>query len=128
MFPELTISGYPAEDLWLKRHFLEAAEAAPRGLAAEVAGIAALVGFAEPRPDGLVHNSAALLADGAVQAVYRKILLPNYGVFDERRYFEPGDEPDADRARRRPGRADDLRGHLVPRAARDRRGARRARA
>ena len=93
VFPEQTIGGYPAEDLWMKRHFLEDGEAALTELAGEVTGIAALVGFAEPGSDGAVHNSAALLADGAIQAVYRKILLPNYGVFDERRYFEPGDDP-----------------------------------
>jgi len=91
VFPELTITGYPAEDLWLKPHFLDAAERALDGLAADVEGIVALVGF--PEREGSTYNSAAVVADGAVRATYRKVLLPNYSVFDERRYFEPGDTP-----------------------------------
>jgi NAD+ synthase (glutamine-hydrolysing) len=101
--PELALPGYPAEDLYLKRHFAEANVEALAALAERTGGIAALVGFAEPRPgdagrrrDGParrpVHNSLAVLADGAVQAVHRKNRLPNYGVFDEVRYFEPGTE------------------------------------
>jgi NAD+ synthase (glutamine-hydrolysing) len=97
LFPELCIPGYPAEDLYLKRHFLEANRRAVDQLAAGVTGIAAVVGFAEPgeSADGGpgVHNSIALLADRTVQAVYRKQRLPNYAVFDERRYFSPGSEP-----------------------------------
>ncbi len=91
VFPELTVTGYPAEDLWLRRHFLEAASRALDEAAVEIEGIVALVGFAEA--DAAVRNACAVIADGAVQAVYRKLLLPNYGVFDERRYFEPGDGP-----------------------------------
>ena len=94
LFPELCLPGYPAEDLYLKRHFVEANERALRGLAEGVEGITALVGFAEP-DGGAVHNSLAVLEDGAVRTIYRKNLLPNYGVFDERRYFEPGTEPRA---------------------------------
>ena len=107
VFGEHVVGGYPAEDLYLKRHFLEANAEALRELAARVEGIAALVGFAEPRelaadgraggPDSptprRAHNSLALLRGGRVEAVYRKQRLPNYGVFDERRYFEPGTEP-----------------------------------
>jgi NAD+ synthase (glutamine-hydrolysing) len=99
LFPELCIPGYPAEDLYLKRHFVEANRRAVDELAAEVTGIAAVVGFAEAgegtiegRP--VVHNSIALLADGAVQAIYRKQRLPNYAVFDEKRYFTPDSEPE----------------------------------
>ncbi len=98
LFPELCIPGYPAEDLYLKRHFVEANHRAVDELAAEVTGIAAVVGFAEAGEgtrDGrpVVHNSIALLADGAVRAVYRKQRLPNYAVFDEKRYFTPDTEP-----------------------------------
>jgi NAD+ synthase (glutamine-hydrolysing) len=98
LFPELCIPGYPAEDLYLKRHFVEANRRAVDELAVEVTGIAAVVGFAEAgegTTDGrpVVHNSIALLADGAVQAVYRKQRLPNYAVFDEKRYFTPDTEP-----------------------------------
>jgi NAD+ synthase (glutamine-hydrolysing) len=91
VFPEQTVTGYPAEDLWLKPHFLDAARAAVDELASEVGAIVALVGF--PERDAATHNSVAALANGQVRAVYRKVLLPNYGVFDERRYFEPGDTP-----------------------------------
>jgi NAD+ synthase (glutamine-hydrolysing) len=90
VFPELALTGYPPEDLLLKRGFLRHAQAALEGLA--VSGVTALVGWPEAA-DGRVYNAAAVIADGRVQAVYRKVLLPNYGVFDERRWFEPGTEP-----------------------------------
>jgi NAD+ synthase (glutamine-hydrolysing) len=97
VLPELCIPGYPAEDLYLKRHFLRANQRAVSELAASVQGITALVGFAEPVADHeeprRAHNSTAVLADGAVQAIYRKNRLPNYSVFDEQRYFVPGAEP-----------------------------------
>ncbi len=97
IFPELCLPGYPAEDLYLKRHFLAANQRAVEELAKGVQGLTALVGFAEPVPGGgdfrRAHNSLAVLADGAVQGVYRKNLLPNYSVFDEQRYFVPGTEP-----------------------------------
>jgi len=97
IFPELCIPGYPAEDLYLKRHFVEANRAAVEELARGTTGTAALVGFAEPVAGGgdhrHAHNSVALLAGGEVKAVYRKNRLPNYAVFDEQRYFVPGGEP-----------------------------------
>jgi NAD+ synthase (glutamine-hydrolysing) len=97
IFPELCIPGYPAEDLYLKRHFVAANQRAVEELAAAVRGTTALVGFAEPVAGGgdfrHAHNSLAVLAEGAVQAVYRKNRLPNYSVFDEQRYFVPGSEP-----------------------------------
>src|SRR3954454_23727666 len=91
LFPEQTVTGYPAEDLWLKPHFLDAARTAVGEIASGVESIVALIGF--PEHDAATYNSVAVLADGRVRAVYRKALLPNYGVFDERRYFEPGDSP-----------------------------------
>jgi NAD+ synthase (glutamine-hydrolysing) len=91
VFPEQTVAGYPAEDLWLKPHFLDAARTAVDEIASGVEAIVALIGF--PERDASTYNSVAVLADGRVHAVYRKVLLPNYGVFDERRYFEPGDTP-----------------------------------
>ena len=97
IFPELCIPGYPAEDLYLKRHFVEANRRAVEELARGVSATVALVGFAEPVPGGgdfrHAHNSLAVLARGAVQSVYRKNLLPNYAVFDEQRYFVPATEP-----------------------------------
>ena len=91
VFPELALTGYPPEDLLLKTHFLDAAARALSELAAATHGIVALVGFPERADD--VYNAAAVLADGEVAAVYRKIHLPNYGVFDEQRYFQAGDAP-----------------------------------
>jgi NAD+ synthase (glutamine-hydrolysing) len=102
--PELALSGYPAEDLYLKRHFTLANQRALDRLAAEVEGIVAMVGFAEPAPavsrrapdaPGArpARNAVAVLEDRAVAALYRKRRLPNYGVFDEARYFEPGGDP-----------------------------------
>jgi NAD+ synthase (glutamine-hydrolysing) len=91
LFPELAISGYPPEDLLLKEHFLADALAAVGRLAADATGIVAIVGFPERADD--VYNSAAVLGDGTLQAVYRKIHLPNYGVFDEMRYFQSGPGP-----------------------------------
>src|SRR3954469_23347998 len=79
LFPELAISGYPPEDLLLKEHFLAAARAAVDRIAARVEGVVAIVGVPERAED--VYNAAAICADGAVQAVYRKMLLPNYSVF-----------------------------------------------
>jgi NAD+ synthase (glutamine-hydrolysing) len=96
VFPELCVPGYPAEDLYLKRHFVEANRRAVEELARGVGETVALVGFAEPVAGGgdfrHAHNSLAVLANGAVQAVYRKNRLPNYAVFDEERYFLPGGE------------------------------------
>ena len=91
VFPELALSGYPPEDLLQKSHFLDAVGAALTGLAERARNVVALVGFPERADD--VYNAAAILADGQVAGVYRKMLLPNYGVFDEQRYFQAGDEP-----------------------------------
>jgi len=88
LFPELALTGYPPEDLLLKEHFLADAASALGELAAAAAGIVAVVGFPERAED--VFNCAAVLAEGSVHAVYRKVYLPNYGVFDEQRYFQAG--------------------------------------
>ncbi|MDQ3934514.1 MAG: NAD+ synthase [Actinomycetota bacterium] len=91
VLPELALTGYPPEDLLLKTHFGDAAGAALAELAGEAREVVALVGFPERAED--VYNSAAVLAGGEVAAVYRKMFLPNYGVFDEQRYFQAGSEP-----------------------------------
>ena len=88
VLPELVLSGYPPEDLLLKGHFINSCRRALEDLATEVEGIVALVGC--PIRDGGLYNALAVLADGEIAGIYRKVLLPNYGVFDERRYFEPG--------------------------------------
>jgi NAD+ synthase (glutamine-hydrolysing) len=98
IFPELCVPGYPAEDLYLKRHFVEAGRRAVEELARGVGEMVVLVGFAEPAAGGgegrHAHNSLAVLTGGTVRAVYRKNRLPNYAVFDEQRYFVPGSEPE----------------------------------
>ncbi|GAC1524227.1 MAG: NAD+ synthase [Thermoleophilaceae bacterium] len=91
VFPKLALTGYPPEDLLLKTHFLDAAGEALCELAAKADGIVALVGFPERSDD--VYNAAAVLADGEIAGIYRKMSLPNYGVFDEQRYFQAGTEP-----------------------------------
>ena len=88
-FPELALCGYPPEDLLLKRRFLDNNREALQRLEAHCRGIAVLVGFAHAQ-DGKVYNAAALLCNSQVLGVYHKIELPNYGVFDEKRYFFPG--------------------------------------
>jgi NAD+ synthase (glutamine-hydrolysing) len=87
-FPELAITGYPPEDLLLRPGFLRAAERTLAEVARSARGIAALVGT--PQLDRDLYNACAVCAGGEVKAVYRKRFLPNYGVFDEDRYFAPG--------------------------------------
>jgi NAD+ synthase (glutamine-hydrolysing) len=88
LFGELAVTGYPPEDLLLKEHFLRDARAVVDRLAAESGEHVAVVGFPERAED--VFNAAAVLSAGHEQEVERKVLLPNYGVFDEQRYFQVG--------------------------------------
>src|SRR5918996_535008 len=90
VFPELAVTGYPPEDLVFKPSFLAASRAAVERVAAEVGDAAAVVGFVDPTHAGPA-NAAALCHRGRILGVYHKVLLPNYGVFDEERYFVPGD-------------------------------------
>jgi len=91
MFPELVICGYPPEDLLFHGNMRRSVAAAMETLCAEVHGISLLIGY--PEYDGeRIYNGAALIRDGRIAANYRKQLLPNYGVFDEKRYFTPGEE------------------------------------
>jgi NAD+ synthase (glutamine-hydrolysing) len=92
VFPELTLAGYPPEDLLYKPHFLEETKLALDEIAQQTQGTTVVLGFPESS-EGLLHNSAAILRNGCIHAVYRKQELPNYGVFDEKRYFLPGTEP-----------------------------------
>ncbi len=87
-FPELAVTGYPPEDLVLKPSFVQENLEALREVAAYCWGITAVVGFVDSDSD--IHNAAAIIHDGHVVDVYHKIYLPNYGVFDEDRYFRPG--------------------------------------
>jgi len=89
--PELALTGYPPEDLLLRPSFAAASRDALEALAPEVTEGVAIVGFVDHAAD--CRNAAAVIADGRVQAVYHKRFLPNYGVFDEARYFRAGDGP-----------------------------------
>jgi NAD+ synthase (glutamine-hydrolysing) len=89
-FPELAITGYPPEDLLFKSAFIEANLRALADLVKASAGLTAVVGFVDKRDD--IFNAAAVLHDGALAGVYHKQYLPNYGVFDENRYFQAGTE------------------------------------
>ncbi|MGA9285144.1 MAG: NAD+ synthase [Solirubrobacteraceae bacterium] len=105
LFPELALTGYPPEDLLLREHFLRDTGAQLQQLAMAAEGIVAIVGFPEripgavrgPEPGSpgpiatVLYNAAAVLAGGSVAQIYRKVHLPNYGVFDEQRYFKSGD-------------------------------------
>jgi len=88
LFPELAVTGYPPEDLLLRPGFIQAAERTVGEIARETAGLVALVGT--PHYDGDLFNACAVCSSREVKAVYRKRYLPNYGVFDEDRYFAPG--------------------------------------
>ena len=93
LFPELALSGYPPEDLLYRPSFLQDCDAALHGLALQAKGIVAVVGW--PQSAGaVVYNAASVLRDGHVEHTYRKRELPNYAVFDDRRYFDV--DPDRD--------------------------------
>lgn len=90
VFPELAITGYPPEDLLLKPGFVEDGLEALAKVVAAADTCAAMVGFVDRDSAGKLYNAAAVCRGGQVEAVYRKYHLPNYSVFDEERYFEPG--------------------------------------
>ncbi|TAM45720.1 MAG: NAD+ synthase [Gammaproteobacteria bacterium] len=90
IFPELAITGYPPEDLLLRPDFVATVEQGLSDLARGASGIDVIVGHPQRRRDGRLYNAASLLRTGKVEATYTKHCLPNYGVFDEKRYFVPG--------------------------------------
>ena len=90
VFPELALSGYPPEDLLLRPSFLAACAAELQSLAAQTHGAAALVGH--PHSEGELFNAASLLREGSIEVTAHKQALPNYGVFDDKRYFRAGHE------------------------------------
>ena len=98
LFPELAITGYPPEDLLLKPDFLQVARDALERLRPATKELIAIIGL--PYVDGDLYNSAAVLQDGQLAGIYHKQHLPNYSVFDEKRYFDPGNHG---RHGRRPG-------------------------
>ncbi len=92
LFPELTLSGYPPEDLLFHRGFRRQIEEGLARLRRELTDAAVMVGFPEYTRGG-IYNSAALIAHGEIAAIHRKAELPNYKVFDEKRYFQAGAQP-----------------------------------
>ena len=92
VFPELTLSGYPPEDLLFHRGFRRQIELALERVRQEVQDSSVVLGFPEYTRAG-IYNSAALISGGAIAAIHRKAELPNYKVFDEKRYFQPGAQP-----------------------------------
>ncbi len=91
VFPELALCGYPPEDLLLKPHFARANRHYLNKIVRSAKGLMALVGFVDTC-DGRIYNACALIDNGQVKDVYHKVVLPNYGVFDEKRYFTSGEE------------------------------------
>ncbi len=91
LFPELVVTGYPPEDLLLKPGFVRDNVKVVNELARKIRGITAIVGFVDG--NGGIFNAAAIIHDGRIAGVCRKMHLPNYGVFDEKRYFTPGARP-----------------------------------
>src|SRR5689334_11009878 len=87
-FPELALTGYPPEDLLLKPQFIDANLSALQKVICGSREITVIVGFVDRRDD--IFNAAAIAQNGKLVTVYHKIYLPNYGVFDEFRYFQPG--------------------------------------
>jgi NAD+ synthase (glutamine-hydrolysing) len=90
VFPELAVCGYPPEDLLLKPHFVKDNIKALKDILRAANGITAIVGFADRDEKGNIYNAAAVMTGGKVAGVYRKNILPDYGVFDEKRYFAAG--------------------------------------
>ena len=92
IFPELTLLGYPPEDLLLRTAVIDRVNEALEYLCNTLSGIDVVIGFPHKENDAL-YNAAALIRDGGIQAIYHKQRLPNYGVFDELRYFAAGEDP-----------------------------------
>jgi NAD+ synthase (glutamine-hydrolysing) len=93
VFPELAVCGYPPEDLLLKKHFVADNIKALRCLIKKIRDVSVITGFVDSDAGGKIYNAAAIIASGKLQSVYHKQELPNYGVFDEKRYFSLGKNP-----------------------------------
>jgi NAD+ synthase (glutamine-hydrolysing) len=93
VFPELTVTGYPPEDLLSRPAFVAENQAVFDRIAGSTRSCVAVIGFVDADPEGHLINAAGVCANGSVLGRYGKRLLPNYGVFDEQRWFTPGNEP-----------------------------------
>ena len=92
VFPEMAVCGYPPEDLLHKRHFIQDSKKYLNFLKKSARGITAVVGCADSDRAGNLYNAAAVFSRGTIAGIYRKEILPNYGVFDEKRYFQAGSD------------------------------------
>jgi len=92
LFPELALTGYPPEDLLLKKDFIDESSKTLKKIAPNTENVISIVGYPES-DKGKLFNSAAIFANGKLRSSYRKTCLPNYGVFDEKRYFQEGNLP-----------------------------------
>ena len=92
VFPELTLTGYPPEDLLLRRGLYEQVDEGLSRILEEIAGIDVILGYPVRKQDRH-YNAAGLVRDGRIESLYFKQALPNYAVFDEKRYFTPGSSP-----------------------------------
>ena len=111
VFPEMAIPGYPPEDLLFKPSFIRANLDAMQRVVDGSRGITVVVGFVDLQGD--IYNAAAVAHDGELLGVYHKMYLPNYGVFDEDRYFKAGDKCPVYVVNGVPRGREHLRGHLV---------------
>jgi len=91
VFPEMALCGYPPEDLLHKRHFVRDSQEVLRSLKKQIKGVTVVAGCLDTGTRGELYNAAAVIADGRISGIYRKECLPNYGVFDEKRYFVSGE-------------------------------------
>ena len=90
VFPEMAICGYPPEDLLLKEHFVDENLAVLKRIAKKIKGLCAIIGFVDKGKNKSLYNAAAFISNGKLRGIYHKQALPNYGVFDEKRYFQKG--------------------------------------
>ncbi len=93
VFPEMTITGYPPEDLLLQKKFIDENIKTLKIISKKTSGLSVIIGFVDRDASGILYNSAAVLSNGNVEVIYHKTKLPNYGVFDEKRYFKAGIRP-----------------------------------
>ena len=93
VFPEMCVPGYPPKDLLLKKNLVEENKSFINTIAAHSSNISVIVGFVDKEGDNL-YNAAAIMSDTKIIQIYHKMHLPNYDVFDEKRYFKPGEKAD----------------------------------
>ncbi|SVD01360.1 uncharacterized protein METZ01_LOCUS354214, partial [marine metagenome] len=92
-FPELSVTGYPPQDLLFNKKFIQRNQEVLNEIVSESKNITSIIGFVDKDNNNNLYNSAAIISDKTIACIYHKIYLPNYGVFDEKRYFSKGKTP-----------------------------------